>query len=182
MRRLGSLVFAGIFGLGGAVLASQDQGYDFSGLFGEKRQEPVQKEIDLPKSIWSGPSPSVYTSDMSFDETVAQLRDAIKDRKLGIFIEVDHQAGAEKAGLDLGRAHLILFGNPRVGTLLMQQNIEIGLDLPMKALVFEQAGEVKLKMTDIVALASAHDIPSDRPPVSKVASVLKAIATTATSD
>lgn len=121
-----------------------------------------------------------YVSQHDLAGTVSRLKQALAARKLNVFTEVDHAKGAQKAGLELSPSHLILFGNPKIGTLLMQKNIEMGIDLPMKALVFEQDGQVKVRMTDIKTVAESHGLDASVPPVSKVAGVLNAIALEAT--
>lgn len=121
-----------------------------------------------------------YVSEYDFSQTVNRLKKALATRNLNVFTEVDHAKGAQKASLELAPSHLILFGNPKVGTLLMQKNIEMGIELPMKAHIFEQDGEIKVKMTDIKALAQTHGLDASVPPVSKVAEVLEAIAREAT--
>lgn len=121
-----------------------------------------------------------YISEYEFNETVDRLKKAMTVRKLNVFTEVDHANGAQNVGLELNPSHLILFGNPKVGTLMMKKNIETGIDLPMKALIFEQDGQIKVRMTDIKAVAETHGLDASVPPVSKVARVLNAIALEAT--
>ncbi len=135
---------------------------------------PHKTEVKMTKQTVT------YVSQHNLTETVSRLKQALATRNLNVFTEVDHAKGAQKAGLELSSSHLILFGNPKVGTVLMQKNIEMGIDLPMKALVFEQDGQIKVRMTDIKALAETHGLDASVPPVSKVAGVLNAIALEAT--
>ena len=101
---------------------------------------------------------------------------AIEKRQLNLFQVVDHGAGAQRAGLPLGKSKLFLFGNPKVGTQFMQADPLFGLDLPMKALVFERDGGVYIKTTDIDALAAKHGLEGLEPVRAKVRQVLAGIA------
>lgn len=115
-------------------------------------------------------------SQHSFDETQARLRKAIETRGLKIFEEIDHSRAAKSVGLDLQNNRLILFGNPKAGTLLMQQNPEIGLELPMKALVYQQEGEVRVRITNITALARQYGLNGSAEPFPNLALTLDQIA------
>jgi uncharacterized protein (DUF302 family) len=76
-------------------------------------------------------------SKFSFDQTVSNLREAIKNRKLTEFAVFDHRLNAEKVGLNMNNCTVFVFGNPTVGTYLMQEIPAIGLDLPSRILVYE---------------------------------------------
>ena len=76
-------------------------------------------------------------SNASFAVTKVRLRNAITSRGLTIFNEIDHQAGAAEVGMELGPDTVFIFGNPKMGTVLMQANPAFGLDLPIRALVYE---------------------------------------------
>jgi uncharacterized protein (DUF302 family) len=69
-------------------------------------------------------------------ETARRFRAAAEGAGLTIFAEVDHQENAVQVGMDLGPILLVVFGNPRSGTPLMQQNPVSGIDLPFKALIW----------------------------------------------
>lgn len=82
-------------------------------------------------------------------ETMDRLERAVKDRELVVIARVDHAAAAQKAGLTLRPTQLLIFGNPKAGTLLMQTAQSIGIDLPLKALVWEDhKGQVWLAFND----------------------------------
>ncbi len=70
-------------------------------------------------------------------ETTERLKKAIESKGLKIFMEIDHQKAAQKVGMDLNYEKVIMFGNPKLGTLLMKKNPLIGLDLPLKILVWQ---------------------------------------------
>ena len=76
-----------------------------------------------------------------------------------VFTRIDHTAGAAQVGMALGPIELILFGNARAGTPLMQMSPVIGLDLPLKALVWQDAaGKTWLTHLPPAALASRHGL------------------------
>jgi uncharacterized protein (DUF302 family) len=89
--------------------------------------------------------------------TIDRLETEVKSRGLTIFARVDHAAGASQAGLTLRPTDLLIFGNPKTGTPLMQANQAIGIDLPLKALAWEDAaGAVWLSYNDPDWIARRH--------------------------
>lgn len=84
-------------------------------------------------------------SNYSVDETVQRFQSIAKEQGLNIVAVVNHQAGAESVDLELRPTQVIIFGNPRAGTPLMQCNQTAGIDLPQKALIWEdEEGQVWL--------------------------------------
>ncbi|MEO0334020.1 MAG: DUF302 domain-containing protein, partial [Bacteroidota bacterium] len=96
------------------------------------------------KRIKSGEGVVTVASNQSFEDTYDKLKSTIDGNpNLRIVAELDHQANAASVGLDLNPTRLIVFGNPNLGTPLMQESQTIGIDLPQKMLVYEtEAGEV----------------------------------------
>lgn len=80
----------------------------------------------------------------SFDNCERRLTEAITRLGMSIFSMVDHGRNAQDVGLQLGRTKLFIFGNPSVGTLLMQRRREVGYDLPLRILLWEDQGRVFL--------------------------------------
>ena len=78
-------------------------------------------------------------SDFGPQETMNRLEAQIRARRMGVFARINHAALAAEAGLKLRPTELILFGSPRGGTPLMQANQTMGIDLPLKALVWHDA-------------------------------------------
>lgn len=116
-------------------------------------------------------------------ETMARLEAAVKARGLTVFAHIDHGAGATEVALPLRPTDLLIFGNARGGTPLMQSVQTIGIDLPLKALVWrDEAGTTWLSYNDPVWIAGRHGAASDgQPAVPGLAAALDAIATAATS-
>jgi uncharacterized protein (DUF302 family) len=79
-------------------------------------------------------------SSHSVTETMARLEGLLKERGVLIFAHIDFSADAARAGLPMRPEQLLIFGNPKAGTPLMQSEPVAGLDLPLKALVWEDAG------------------------------------------
>jgi uncharacterized protein (DUF302 family) len=92
-------------------------------------------------------------------ETMDRLEDEVKAKGLTVFARVDHAAGAETVGLKLRPTELLIFGNARGGTPLMEVDQRIGIDLPLKALVYQdEAGKVLLTFTDPSWLARRYGL------------------------
>ena len=88
-----------------------------------------------------------------------RLEAEIRSLDMQVFIRIDHAAGAAQAGMELGPTELILFGNVRAGTPLMQMGRAVGLDLPLKALVWQDAaGKTWLTYLPPAELASRNGL------------------------
>ena len=94
-------------------------------------------------------------------ETMNRFEENAKQRGLNIFARIDHAAGAAKIGKTLRPTEVIIFGNPQGGTPLMECAQSAGIDLPLKALVWEDASaQVWLSYTDTAFLARRHEAPN----------------------
>jgi len=116
-------------------------------------------------------------SDFDVVETVSRLETEITNRSLGIFAIIDHADNAASVGMELRPTTLILFGSPAVGTVLMQSEQTIGIDLPLKYLVWEDAcGEVRIGYNSTKFLKKRHKIKDRDQVFENIANVLDAIA------
>jgi uncharacterized protein (DUF302 family) len=115
-------------------------------------------------------------------ETMDRLEKEIKARGLTIFARVDHSAGAAEVGLTLRPTELLIFGNAKGGTPLMQANQTVGIDLPLKALVWQDgSGKTWLSYNAPSWLAKRHALGTEvNPAVDAMAALLSAVAKTAT--
>jgi uncharacterized protein (DUF302 family) len=115
-------------------------------------------------------------------ETMDRLEAEIKAKGLTVFARVDHAAGAAAVGMSLRPTELLIFGNAKGGTPLMQENQEVGIDLPLKALVIaDAAGRVWLSYNDPHWIAKRHGLGATvAPAVDAMAKALNAVSTTAT--
>ncbi len=104
-------------------------------------------------------------SNHSVAETIDRLQAAAAAAGLHVFARVDHAAGAAQVGMDLRDTLLLIFGNPRGGTPLMIANQSAGIDLPIKALAWEDAdGAVWLAYNDPTWIAARHRLGTDAAP------------------
>jgi uncharacterized protein (DUF302 family) len=94
-------------------------------------------------------------------ETMDRLEAEIRARGIVVFARVDHSAGAAQVGLSLRPTEVLIFGNAKAGTPLMQAEQTIGIDLPLKALVWQDAnGKVWLSYNEPSGLAQRHGLPA----------------------
>ena len=93
----------------------------------------------------------------SVDKTVKNLKDIIRAKNLSIFAIVNHHGNAKAVDMKLPQAKMIMFGNPKIGTALMQQDMLVGLDLPIRILVYtDKDSKVKIAYRDGSWLATKH--------------------------
>jgi uncharacterized protein (DUF302 family) len=114
-------------------------------------------------------------------ETMDRLEAEIRAKGMKVFARIDHASGATEAGLELRPTELIIFGNARGGTPLMQSVQTVGIDLPLKALVWEDAsGTTWLSYNEPSWIVQRHNIPNAEPIVSKLTAALSAMSRKAT--
>lgn len=95
-------------------------------------------------------------------ETWKRLEDLVLARKLSILARIDHSGDAAKVGLTMQFTKLLIFGNPKAGTPLMVASPTLALDLPLKALVWEDVeGNVRLSYNSPEYLKQRHNVPDD---------------------
>jgi uncharacterized protein (DUF302 family) len=82
-------------------------------------------------------------SGYSVQETIDKLEILLKEKEIAIFSKINHYQNAKDIGLEMNESQVILFGNPKIGTLMMQNNIFMSLDLPLKiAVIQDDSGNV----------------------------------------
>ena len=118
------------------------------------------------------------------EETMSRFEAEVRARAMTIFSHIDHAAGAAAVGLPLRPTDLLIFGAAKVGTPLMQSAQTIGIDLPLKALVWQdEAGNTFLSYNDPAFVADRHGIGETAKPVieamSRVLKKMAAMSTTA---
>ena len=115
-------------------------------------------------------------------DTMKRLEAEVKAKGLTVFAHVDHAAGAAAVDLKLRPTDLLIFGNAKGGTPLMQQAQTVGIDLPLKALVWQdEQGATWLSYNDPAYLAGRHGIGEPaKAAVTAMTGALHAIATKAT--
>ncbi|HML12700.1 MAG TPA: DUF302 domain-containing protein [Xanthobacteraceae bacterium] len=118
-----------------------------------------------------------------FATTLDRLTAALKAKGITIFAQIDHAAGAASVGLSLRPTTLVVFGNPAAGTPLMQLAQSAGIDLPLKALIWQGAdGKVRLSYNDPAWIAARHGLGAESAAtVGALSAALAALAAHATS-
>ena len=114
--------------------------------------------------------------------TMDRFEAEVKAKGLTVFARIDHAAGAAEVGMPLRPTELLIFGNAKGGTPLMQANQATGIDLPLKALVYEDAtGKVWLAYNDPHWIAKRHGFGAYKSTtIDAMAALLKELATHAT--
>ena len=98
----------------------------------------------------------------SVEETVQKLETAFRDKGMTIFALIDHSGEAEKVGLKMPPTQVVIFGSPKGGTPLMVAAPSLAIDLPLKALVADDAaGHVSVTYNDPAYLQQRHGVPAD---------------------
>ncbi len=115
----------------------------------------------------------VRPSSLAYDAATELLARAIERRGLTLFARIDHAAGAREAGLELEPEAVVIFGNARSGTPLMQDDPEIGIELPLRILVWQQGGQVLLGYQDPRELGSAYDVGAHGSTLEAMSSLLE---------
>lgn len=111
----------------------------------------------VPVMSWAADGMVAVKSPHNVKETVDRFEAAAKARGLNVFLRVDHAAGAKKIGKNLRPTELLVFGNPQGGTPLMECAQSAGIDLPLKALAWQDAsGQTWLGYNDPQYLSERH--------------------------
>ncbi len=105
----------------------------------------------------------VKPSDYSVDETIENIKKIVKAKGFSVFAVINHQRNAKMVDLKLKESKVIIFGNPKIGTLLMQEDMRVALDLPLRVLVYkDETGQVQLAYRDGSWLKDHHVLGSDK--------------------
>lgn len=116
-------------------------------------------------------------SSYSMDETVEVLKSAMEEMELNLVEEVDHARAAADQGLDLRPTKVLIFGNPEVGTQLMQADQRAGLDLPLRILVWEnEDGRVFMSYRSPAALQESFALEEQQEVLNKMEGALEKLS------
>ena len=116
------------------------------------------------------------SSSHDFDTTLSRLTEALDARGLAVFARIDHAAGAREAAMELRDEVVVVFGNPRAGTPLMQDDPQVGIELPLRMLVWDSGEETRLGYNDPRALADTYAVGAHAETLAAMASLLDALA------
>ena len=99
-----------------------------------------------------------FQSPLTFEETVAAIQKTLNSKGITIFATIDHQAAAKAVGEELAPATVLIVGNPKVGTALMQENPLLAIELPLKILIYEEGKTVNIRYEKVAAIAEKYHI------------------------
>lgn len=116
------------------------------------------------------------SSRSGFSATVTALIAAVERRGLTVFAQVDHAAGAAETGLELEDEVVVSFGSPRAGTPLMQADRRVGIELPLRMLIWRDGDQVSLGYLDPRALAETYRLAGHEATLDQMAALLEALA------
>ena len=114
--------------------------------------QPVISSIDVIKPY------ADFQSPLAFEETVAALQKTLNSKGITIFATIDHKKAAEAVGENMQPATVLIVGNPKVGTALMQENPLLAIELPLKILIYEERKTVNIRYEKIAAIAEKYHI------------------------
>ena len=99
-----------------------------------------------------------FESPFAFEETVVALQKELNSRGITIFATIDHKKAAEAVGESMPPATVLIVGNPKVGTALMQENPRLAIELPLKILIYEDGKKVNIRYEKIAAIAEKYHL------------------------
>ena len=99
-----------------------------------------------------------FQSPLAFEETVAALQKTLNSKGITIFATIEHHKVAEAVGESIQPATVLIVGNPKVGTALMQENPRLAIELPLKILIYEEGKTVNIRYEKITAIAEKYHI------------------------
>ena len=99
-----------------------------------------------------------FESPLTFEETVAALQKTLNSKGITIFATIEHHKAAEAVGENMQPATVLIVGNPKVGTALMQENPRLAIELPLKILIYKEEKIVRIRYEKISAIAEKYHI------------------------
>ena len=114
-----------------------------------------------------------FESPLAFEETVVALQKELNSRGITIFATIDHKKAAEAVGESMPPATVLIVGNPKVGTALMQENPRLAIELPLKILIYDENKTVKIRYEKIAAIAKKYDIKQNFATAEKIDSAMQ---------
>lgn len=114
--------------------------------------QPIISSIDVIKPYED------FQSLLSFEETVAAIQKTLNSKGITIFATIDHQAAAKAVGETMQPATVLIVGNPKVGTALMQENPLLAIELPLKILIYEEGKTINIRYEKVAAIAEKYHI------------------------
>ena len=135
--------------------------------------QPIISSTDVIKPYGDFQSP------LAFEETVAALQKTLNSKGITIFATIEHHKAAEAVGESMSPATVLIVGNPKVGTALMQENLLLAIELPLKILVYQEGKTVNIRYEKIAAIAEKYHIKQNFGTAEKIdAAMLQLIKST----
>ena len=97
-------------------------------------------------------------SPYTFEQTIERLQKVLESKNITIFATIEHHKAAEAVGESMSPATVLIVGNPKVGTALMQENLLLAIELPLKILVYQEGKTVNIRYEKIAAIAERYHI------------------------
>ena len=110
---------------------------------------------------------------MAFEETVAALQKTLNSKDITIFATIDHHKAAEAVGENMQPATVLIVGNPKVGTALMQENPRLAIELPLKILIYKEEKIVRIRYEKISAIAEKYHIKQNFATAEKIDAAMR---------
>ena len=114
--------------------------------------QPIISSIDVIKPYED------FQSSLTFEDTVAAIQKTLNSKGITIFATIEHHKAAEAVGESMSPATVLIVGNPKVGTALMQENLLLAIELPLKILVYQERKTVNIRYEKIAAIAEKYHI------------------------
>ena len=128
--------------------------------------QPIISSIDVIKPYGDFQSP------LAFEETVAALQKTLNSKGIIIFATIEHHKAAEAVGETMQPATVLIVGNPKVGTALMQENPRFAIELPLKILIYEEGKTVNIRYEKIAVIAEKYHIKQNFATAEKIDAVM----------
>ena len=114
-----------------------------------------------------------FESPLAFKETVVALQKELNSRGITIFATIEHHKAAEAVGENMQPATVLIVGNPKVGTALMQENPRLAIELPLKILIYKEEKIVRIRYEKISAIAEKYHIKQNFATAEKIDAAMR---------
>ena len=114
-----------------------------------------------------------FESPLAFEETVAALQKTLNSKGITIFATIEHHKAAEAVGENMQPATVLIVGNPKVGTALMQENPRLAIELPLKILIYKEEKIVRIRYEKISAIAEKYHIKQNFATAEKIDAAMR---------
>lgn len=114
-----------------------------------------------------------FESPLTFEETVAALQKTLNSKGITIFATIEHHKAAEAVGENMQPATVLIVGNPKVGTALMQENPRLAIELPLKILIYKEEKIVRIRYEKISAIAEKYHIKQNFATAEKIDAAMR---------